>query len=281
MDRKSVLLMMMLAAFFIMAASSHMEDDGFTSVPSHHFVSNGRYLLEERHRFSSSMDRHEKRDVQALLSFKDHIKEDPAGKLSNWTAENSKAVCSWYGITCRQNTRRIVAIILPAALVRFVGDFPEYRLQLQGTLSPSLGNLSLLHNLNLSGNNLTGRIPPELGQLKALRISDLFGNWLEISIPKSISNCTRLRWIDLSYNFLTGTIPTEFGRLVELEHLNFSGNYLGGSIPASLSNCTSLREFSIRNIYVGGNNFSGPIPSAFGLTWEGTDSVVQSPLFSV
>jgi hypothetical protein len=63
------------------------------------------------------MDRHEKRDVEALLSFKKHIKSDPSGKLSNWTAENSKEVCSWYGITCRQHTRRVVAVILPVFMI--------------------------------------------------------------------------------------------------------------------------------------------------------------------
>jgi Leucine-rich repeat (LRR) protein len=87
-------------------------------------------------------------------------------------------------------------------------------LQLEGTLSPSLGNLSLLHTLNLSGNNFTGGIPPEFGQLKALRILDLSFNYmLEDLFQNHCLIAHDFEWIDLSNNFLTGTIPTEFGRL--------------------------------------------------------------------
>jgi Leucine-rich repeat (LRR) protein len=223
---------LMLLCFLIMVAT----------LPVSAATVNGRAMLE---------DAHEKRDVEALLSFKKHIKSDPSGRLSDWTAENSQNVCSWHGITCRGHTRRVVAIILPVLV-----PLLDTNLRLEGTLSASLGNLSLLQTLNLNGNNLTGGIPPDFGRLKALRILDLSWNNLGGSI-QALCNCTRLKWIELSWNIFTGTIPTEFGRLVDLERLDLSvNNYLGGSIPTSLSNCTSLREFSIES-----NNFTGPIPS--------------------
>lgn len=41
---------------------------------------------------------HDKRDANALLSFRKAVTWDPGGKLSNWTARNSSNICSWYGI---------------------------------------------------------------------------------------------------------------------------------------------------------------------------------------
>jgi hypothetical protein len=214
------------------------------SVQPHDFVlKEDEGNLEHAEFTASSMDAHDRRDVEALLSFRKALTSDPDGSLLNWTAENSDNVCSWNGIFCRKRTKRVVAIILPG-------------LGLQGSISPSLCSLSLLRILNLSGNNLTGTIPPEFGQLKALGILDLSFNLLRGFIPKALCNCTRLQWIRLSVNSLTGSIPTEFGRLVKLEQLRLSNNNLSGSIPTSLSNCTSLQGLSI-----GYNNLTGPIPS--------------------
>lgn len=193
MDHKRVILVMMLLCVLILAASvaattmnqSSRNADSRTHHPadyalyseSEDFVWNGRTVLEGDHGFPSmSMERHNKRDVEALLSFKKLIRRDPHGKLSNWTAENSNDVCSWYGITCKQYTRSVVALIL-------ADD------KLEGTLAPFLGNLSFLQTLNLSGNNFTGAIPPKFGQLKKLRILDLSSNWmLGGSVAKSLSN---------------------------------------------------------------------------------------------
>ena len=71
-----------------------------TSFSLDEFSFNGHVVLEDGHQFRSSTNRHERRGMEALLSFKRHIKLDPSGKLSSWSAENSQ-VCSWHGITCR------------------------------------------------------------------------------------------------------------------------------------------------------------------------------------
>lgn len=107
----------------------------------------GRYLLHEADR--------EKTDVEALLSFRQDITSDPLGSLSHWSAANSDNVCRWNGISCRHETKRVIAIQLSHS-------------SLQGMLSTSIGNLSLLRSLDLSLNHFTGRIPHELGRLKAL-----------------------------------------------------------------------------------------------------------------
>ena len=109
---------LMLLCFLIMVAT----------LPVSAATVNGRAMLE---------DAHEKRDVEALLSFKKHIKSDPSARLSDWTAENSQNVCSWHGITCREHTIRFFAVIL-LVLVPFINS----NLRLEGTLFPSLDNLS-------------------------------------------------------------------------------------------------------------------------------------------
>ncbi|KAH9320182.1 hypothetical protein KI387_021951, partial [Taxus chinensis] len=185
----------------------------------------------------------DKRDVEALLSFKNGITADPMQSLSTWTANNSHNLCSWNGVWCRKRTKRVVAIILP-------------QLELEGTISPSIEGLSLLHTLNLSENSLRGRIPPELGKLKVLRILDLYANQLEGSIPKSLANCTHMQSIKLSENKLTGSIPAEIGDLKKLEYLRLRNIGLSGKIPNSLGNCTSLLR-----LVLGLNSLTGNIPS--------------------
>ena len=79
---------------------------------SGNYVMNGRNMLEEAHQYASSMEQHDKRDLEALLSFKKAITSDPFRSLSNWTTDNSENVCLWNGIWCRRRTKRVVAIIL-------------------------------------------------------------------------------------------------------------------------------------------------------------------------
>ena len=103
-------------------AHDHMYDRmpaGFTSL--HHHSHDSERMVDSElagdFRRLSSMGAHdyenEKRDLDALLSFRKGIASDAWGKLSNWTAKNSESICSsWYGIRCRPHTRRVVAIDL-------------------------------------------------------------------------------------------------------------------------------------------------------------------------
>ena len=87
-------------------------------------------------------------------SFRESVTSYLDGSLLNWTAENRYNVCSSNGVSCRNRTKKVVAIILLPGL--------------QGSISPSLGTLSLLRNLNLSDNSFTGNLPLVFGQLKAM-----------------------------------------------------------------------------------------------------------------
>ena len=78
------------------------------------------------------------------------------------------------------------------------------------TIPPSLGDLSHLKKLDISGNGLTGVIPRQLGYL------------------------TQLETLDLSNNRLSGEIPPELALLPSLESLHLGGNDLEGCIPYGL-----------------------------------------------
>ena len=194
-------------------------------------------LHEDKELKASSMDvnTREKRDVDGLLCFKKGITSDPRGYLSNWIVENKENVCSWEGIWCRKHTRRVVVIYLPS-------------LHLEGTLSPYLGNLSLLKYLDLSHNSFTGTIPPDFAQLKALRYLFLGFNNLSGSIPvEVVSNLNKLKYLYLSGNMLTSSIPEAFANMSNLRMLSLFDNHLIGTIQKSIGKLKSLKFFLLES----------------------------------
>lgn len=185
-------------------------------------------------------------DRKSLWEFKSLIAKDPQHSMANWSPSNP--LCNWTGITCtrRHQMDRVIALNLTA-------------MDLQGPISPSLGNLSFLRSIVLTHNALHGSIPPQLGRLFRLRELSLPSNQLQGSIPRNISNCHNLVVLDLSFNTLTGNIPVELGLLTNLQLLYLQINNLSGKIPASLSNISSLTDLEIAI-----NNLTGHIPSEFG-----------------
>jgi Leucine-rich repeat (LRR) protein len=107
-------------------------------------------------------------------------------------------------------------------------------MDLRGSISPSLGNLSFLRSLHLSGNALTGHIPPQLGELS------LYYNGLEGNIPSQLGSCRNLTYVALSFNNRTGNIPREFGSLPHLQKLYLGENDL--TAYEILRSCTMRRK---------------------------------------
>ncbi|KAF2911341.1 hypothetical protein DAI22_11g170900 [Oryza sativa Japonica Group] len=182
-------------------------------------------------------------DEPALLSFKSMLLSD--GFLASWNA--SSHYCSWPGVVCGgRHPERVVALQMSS-------------FNLSGRISPSLGNLSLLRELELGDNQFTGDIPPEIGQLTRLRMLNLSSNYLQGSIPASIGECAELMSIDLGNNQLQGEIPAELGALKNLVRLGLHENALSGEIPRSLADLQSLGALSLFK-----NRLHGEIPPGLG-----------------
>ncbi|QHN93429.1 putative LRR receptor-like serine/threonine-protein kinase [Arachis hypogaea] len=125
---------------------------------------------------------------------------------------------------------------------------------LTGSIPSSLGGLTELTFLSLSGNELTGRLPSELGRLSGLTVLDLSDNSLTGTVPNTVSSLRYLTRIDLSRNFLSG--------LSSLVTLDLSKNSLSGSLPSVLFSILFKLEVLILNE----NAFDGTIPATL---WSG------------
>nr|QAS62422.1 LRR receptor-like serine/threonine-protein kinase EFR [Sedum alfredii] len=123
----------------------------------------------------------------------------------------------------------------------------------------SIGNLTFLRFIRLSGCTLRGIVPEEIGRLKRLQVFNMSSNSLQGGIPLHLMNCSELRAIDLNRNGLTGSIPDQLAFLPKLEIFSIIQNNLTGEIPSSLGNISSLTL-----IRLGGNSLTGSIPSSLG-----------------
>ncbi|KAG8480054.1 hypothetical protein CXB51_025166 [Gossypium anomalum] len=183
-------------------------------------------------------------DLQALLQFKANIIGDQLGVMDSWNS--SVHFCQWHGVTCSRKLRRVTKLELQL-------------LKLSGSLSPYIGNLSFLKELNLEGNSFYNQIPQEICRLRRLATLELSNNSITGEIPSNLSACYKLTLVGMRGNQLTGEIPASLGLLSNLKVLNFAINRLRGSIPPSLGNLSSLEILSLRT-----NSLNGVIPEGIG-----------------
>ncbi|XP_048231437.1 probable LRR receptor-like serine/threonine-protein kinase At3g47570 isoform X1 [Ricinus communis] len=183
-------------------------------------------------------------DRLALLDFKAKITDDPLGFMPLWN--DSTHFCQWYGVTCSRRHQRVAILNLRS-------------LQLAGSISPHIGNLSFLRDLYLQNNSFSHGIPPEVGRLRRLQRLRLSNNSLTGNIPSNISACSKLSEIYFAYNQLEGEIPEELSLLAKLQVISIQKNYFSGSIPPSIGNLSSLQVLSAPENYLSGN-----IPDAIG-----------------
>ncbi|TYH00333.1 hypothetical protein ES288_A10G267200v1 [Gossypium darwinii] len=190
-------------------------------------------------------------DQQALLQFKAKITGDPLKIMESWNS--SIHFCQWIGVACGRKHRRVTKLKLRI-------------LKLSGSLSPYIGNLSFLRELDLVGNSFYNQIPQEIrvdmsdNQLTG-EIPALLGLFLRGNIPPSLGNLSSLERLGLTYNALSGIIPESFGRLRNLSFFTIFGNAISGIVPVPMFNLSNIRIFDIgANKIEGDNQISGQIP---------------------
>jgi len=132
-----------------------------------------------------------------------------------------------------------------------------YDSNLSGSIPESIGNLTYLEQINISGNHLSGSIPESIGKLTKLKLLALGNNELSGSIPESIGNLTEVEAITLNNNNLSGSIPESIGKLTLLQQLKLNNNNLSGTIPESFENLTRLDDLTLNN-----NHLSGTVPES-------------------
>ncbi|TVU33049.1 hypothetical protein EJB05_24830, partial [Eragrostis curvula] len=211
-------------------------------------------------------------DQLALKSLESRITSDPTQALASW-GNISIPMCQWRGVACGSKgwrRGRVVGLDLG-------------QLNLVGTITPALGNLTYLRRLNLPRNRFHGTLPQELGNLHDLETLKLSYNSLQGQIPSSLANCSHLVEISLNSNNLQGCIPSEFSMLQNLEILSLDENRLIGNIPASIGSLANLKMLhlslnnltgeiprevgnlaSLISLSIGSNQFSGTIPASLG-----------------
>ncbi|RCV14802.1 LOW QUALITY PROTEIN: hypothetical protein SETIT_3G007600v2 [Setaria italica] len=107
-------------------------------------------------------------EVMALLQFLAGV-QYPTGLVDSWSGNDPCAgAASWAGVTCVQG--KLTVLNLPNK-------------GLNGTISPSLGNITTLVDVNLGGNHLTGTVPDSLTKLASLQKLDLSMNDLSGPLP--------------------------------------------------------------------------------------------------
>ncbi|TYH51528.1 hypothetical protein ES332_D10G282100v1 [Gossypium tomentosum] len=188
-------------------------------------------------------------DQLALLQFKAEITGDQLKIMESWNS--SSHFCQWRGVTCDRKHQRVTKLEL-------------LFLQLSGSLSPYIGNLSFLKGLNLANNNFYNQIPQEFGRLRRLETLELSNNSLSGEIPSNLSACSMLTFVHMRSNQLKGEIPASLGLLSNLINLRFYNNSLTGSIPPSLGNLSSLKELHLALNGLTGNIPETLIPQEFG-----------------
>lgn len=127
---------------------------------------------------------------------------------------------------------------------------------LSGKLPDCWMKFDQLQYLHLENNKFSGNIPTSIGDLKQLNYLHLQNNSFSGDLPARLENCTSLLILDLGYNSLTGYIPPSIGiAFNDLRLLNLRGNHFFGRLPLSLCQLSNLHLLDLAI-----NHISGTIP---------------------
>ncbi|KAL8261924.1 hypothetical protein R6Q59_025973 [Mikania micrantha] len=161
-------------------------------------------------------------EVTALRLIRESL-VDPYDNLSNWD-RGDPCASNWTGVLCFNTTQNDNYFHVRELLL--------LNLNLSGTLSPALAQLSDMEILDVMWNKITGSIPKEIGELTKLRLLLLNGNELTGSLPEEIGYLPNLDRIQIDQNHISGPIPKSFANLNKTMHFHMNNNSLSGTIPA-------------------------------------------------
>lgn len=127
------------------------------------------------------------------------------------------------------------------------------RVDVHGTIPPSIGQLTKLQTLNLTGTNLAGELPSELGNLRNLYLFGISSKAINGTLPSSFGNWVGMKRFQVFSTSITGTIPNSYASWY-ISELLLNNNNLEGTIP----------NFSIQHgayVDLSHNMLTGSIPS--------------------
>ncbi|KAL5207127.1 hypothetical protein ABZP36_031562 [Zizania latifolia] len=185
-------------------------------------------------------------EKSSLLQFLSDLSKD-GGLTASW--QDAKDCCTWEGVTCSADGT-VTGVKLASK-------------GLEGSISPSLGNLTGLLHLNLSHNSLSGGLPSELIASSSITVLDVSFNHLKEEIHElpSSNHVRPLQVLNISSNLFTGQFPSATWKMMKsLVALNASNNSFMGKIPSYF--CSSSPSFAVLELCH--NHFSGGIPPGFG-----------------
>ncbi|CAJ1952774.1 unnamed protein product [Sphenostylis stenocarpa] len=130
----------------------------------------------------------------------------------------------------------------------------EY-LDLGGSIPDGIRNLTLLQNLDLSGNQFDGPIPTSFGNLSNLR--EMYFSNLKLNqkaLTNKLGDFKNIDTLDFYGNKIGGDLPRSLGKLVSLRSLELSENLFSGNPFESLGSLSKLSA-----LYIDHNRFQGVV----------------------
>ncbi|CAN4113556.1 unnamed protein product [Withania somnifera] len=187
-----------------------------------------------------------RRQAKTLVSLKQAFVASVPSTLSSWNMSNYMYLCSWTGITC-DHIKSVISIDIS-------------NLNISGSLSPNIHELTRLQILNISNNLLGGKLSWESPRFSVLQVLDAYNNNFSGPLPLGVTQLLQLKHLNLGGNYFSGKIPLSYGNLNQLEFLSLAGNDLRGPIPRELGNLTNLRWLQLGYF----NQFDEGIPPELG-----------------
>ena len=194
-------------------------------------------------------------------------------QTSGWnSSKNNTSHCTWYGITCHNDTSYVKAIVL--AYNNLEGSLPNNIWKIRNLFSlcvpgnPRLrghigdflfGNMTKLITVHFSASSISGDIPQEIVKMSTLQNflgCIMKGNGLTGHLPEDIGNMTELRVLCHGGNKLTGQIPRSISKLRNLWYLDL--RITPGRMHGNLSDILSIP--SLTDLFISGVHLTGKMP---------------------